>query len=158
LRCNCIVVIVIFVAIAGTVVAVAVGVVLFGIGLRWARRRTAAAHRGANVAGSKSASGQSLRTTADAGDYYAPTFIRFPGRCFRLCRDADTGVAYPCDKPVAGSGLFKDHRGNSLTVEACCAHKGSLGNWQSGSDDTNDTGPGGVAESGVTTEATDGTF
>jgi hypothetical protein len=66
----------------------------------------------------------------DGQGYYAPSFIVVPGQCFRLCRDGDTGTAFPCENPVEGSGNFHDHRGNPVMVESCGAHRSSLTNWE----------------------------
>jgi hypothetical protein len=66
----------------------------------------------------------------DGQEFYAPSFIVVPGQCFRLCRDADTGTAFPCENPVEGSGTFHDHRGNPVNVESCGAHRSILSNWE----------------------------
>ncbi len=70
------------------------------------------------------------RPGLDGQEFYAPSFIAVPGRCFRLCRDGDTGTAFSCDNPVEGSGKFNDHRGNPVTVESCGAHRSVLSNWE----------------------------
>jgi hypothetical protein len=66
----------------------------------------------------------------DGQEFYAPSFIVVPGQCFRLCRDPDTGTAFPCDNQVEGSGNFDDHRGNPVKVESCGAHRSILTNWE----------------------------
>jgi hypothetical protein len=69
------------------------------------------------------------RRVHDDRDHYDSAVVQFPGRCFRLRRDPDTGRATPCEEPVVGSGEFTDHRGNVLEVEACDAHRGALTGW-----------------------------
>jgi hypothetical protein len=68
--------------------------------------------------------------TAVAADFYAPSFIVDPGHCFRLCRDPATDTAHPCDGRVEGRGVFVDHRGNRVEVEACGVHMIDLDSWQ----------------------------
>lgn len=89
------------------------------------RRRNIAAFRAAdvNLVGA-------LRQGSEAQEFYAPSFIVVPGKCFRLCRDADTGTAFPCDNPVEGTGEFHDHRGNPMTVESCGLHRSVLSGWE----------------------------
>lgn len=66
----------------------------------------------------------------DAEQFYAPSFIVVPGKCFRLRRDANTGTAFPCDIPVEGTGQFRDHRGNPVAVESCGMHRSVLTDWE----------------------------
>jgi hypothetical protein len=121
-------------AVALVAVVVLAGVAVVGLRQSRSGRRTRADSR---VVSSK-------EVTADDG-YYAPAYSNFPGRCFRLCREPETGTAYPCDQPVVGVGEFEDPRGNVVTVEACRDHQGTLTRWCDYSGSSDDPAAGGIA-------------
>jgi hypothetical protein len=106
-------------------VVIVVVLVALIVGSSVRRRRNPAPYRG---------SGLEVRSALQPGpaaeEFYAPSFIVVPGRCFRLCRDANTGTAFPCDLPVEGTGQFRDHRGNPVTVESCGMHRSVLSHWE----------------------------
>jgi hypothetical protein len=105
------------------VIVVVLAALIVGRSVR--RHRNIAAYRaaGPDLEGA-------LQRGPDAEEFYAPSFIVVPGKCFRLCRDADTGTAFPCDRPVEGTGQFRDHRGNPVTVESCGMHRSALSAWE----------------------------
>ncbi len=105
------------------VIVVALGALIVGRSVR--RRRDIPTHRAAGL----TLDGTLLRGPG-AGEFYAPSFIVVPGRCFRLCREAGTGTAFPCDSPVEGTGQLRDHRGNLVTVESCAMHSSVLSSWE----------------------------
>jgi hypothetical protein len=105
------------------VIVVVLAALIVGRSVR--RRRNIAANRAACLK-----LDGALQRGPDAEEFYAPSFIVVPGKCFRLCRDADTGTAFPCDNPVEGTGQFRDHRGNPVTVESCGKHGSALSGWE----------------------------
>lgn len=106
-------------------VVIVVVLVALIVGRSVRRRRNIVAYRAAGLT-----LDGALQRGPDAEEFYAPSFIVVPGKCFRLCRDADTGTASPCDSPVEGSGQFRDHRGNRVTVESCGMHRSVLSGWE----------------------------
>ena len=106
-------------------VVIAVVLVALIVGGSVQRRRNSIPYHGSGL-GFDSA----LHPGHGVEDFYAPSFIVVPGKCFRLRRDADTGTAFPCDIPVEGTGQFRDHRGNLVTVESCGMHRSVLSDWE----------------------------
>lgn len=144
----------IVVVIVVVVVAVAVAVVIRTGLVRRSRSGKAATSRGMRLLGPEQV--EAVPVAADGEDHYAAGFLVRPGRCFRLCRDSEGGVAYPCERPVVGRGEFEDHRGNVVNVEACAVHKGVLGAWRDQSDRPGHSGVPGIGDSDAIVEVVDG--